>query len=123
MPSFNSSSTHLVDVFQEIKEGTRAPSLGVARVAAELPILVCQLRDSSPRVLLNVVARAEKTIVEVMERLRWILSRCLVRFVSIEDRVHIQTYLFPSSGLHIEVEVCSKEESKRPTPFRSLMSS
>lgn len=58
---------------QEVKESTRAPRLRGARIVAVGAILVCELRDTSPRILLNVATRGQEKPMQVVQRLILIL--------------------------------------------------
>ena len=60
-------------LLHEVEYSARAPRLRVARVAAVLAVLVRQLGQAGPSVLLDVLARPQKDAVEMVQSLRTIL--------------------------------------------------
>jgi len=64
---FLESCTHLVNGLQKVKQSTRTPSLSVARIAAVLAVLVRQLGNPCPRIVLNVVARHQEHLIQTVE--------------------------------------------------------
>lgn len=102
---------------EEVEQAARAPRLSVARIRAVLAILVRQLRDASPRVLLDVLARLEKDAVEVVQSLSGVLgSDQYIRIPSSSGTTH----RFARTDLGVEVQVCAQEVAQRPSPLRSL---
>lgn len=63
-----------MNLFQEVKDRAVAPGLGSARIVTDLAVLVRQLRDSCPRVRLDVLAGWEKKAMEMRQSLLDVLD-------------------------------------------------
>lgn len=68
-PMLNLRLLQLLHILKEVQERACAPSLSSTRVSAVRAILVCQLRDSSPRIALDVLTGSEQNAMQEVKRL------------------------------------------------------
>lgn len=89
---------------EEIQKSAGAPSLGITRVRAQLPILVRQLGYACPRVVFDMVASGQEDVVEVVQCLCDILNNKSHHEQGVAQKAErVKAYRFTSTYASVKV--------------------